>query len=74
MKAYNTILKLTNPRGAVINRNTQRRFEAGEIDKVMHFVTNDLVWVTEEYEELVNSYPNMTVEKIVYKDGEKIIE
>ena len=72
MKAYNTILKLSNPKGAVINRNTQRRFEAGTIDKVMHFVTNDLTWPDEEYQELINHYPNMTVEKIVYKDGEKI--
>ena len=31
-------------------------------------------FLQEEYEELVNSYPNMTVERIVYKDGEKIIE
>lgn len=72
MKAYNTILKLTNPRGVVINRNTQRRFESGTIEKTMHFVTNDLVWPDEEYEELINHYPNLSVERIVYKDGKKI--
>tara|TARA_R110000772_G_scaffold41558_1_gene96760 strand:+ start:354 stop:575 length:222 start_codon:yes stop_codon:yes gene_type:complete len=73
LKAYNTILKLTNPKGAVINRNTQRRFEAGTIEKTMHFVTNDLVWPEEEYEDLLNHYPNMTIDRIVYKNG-KIIE
>jgi hypothetical protein len=71
LKAYNTILKLSNPRGAVINRNTQRRFEAGTIDKVMHFVTHDLVWPEEEYKELINNYPNLDVKRIVYKN-EKI--
>ena len=66
------MLKLTNPKGAVINRNTQRRFEAGTIEKTMHFVTNDLTWPAEEYEELLNHYPNLTVERIVYKDGKRI--
>ena len=74
MKQYNTILKLTNPRGVVINKNNQRRFEAGTIDNVMHFVSHDLIWVKEEYEELVKNYPNMSIEKIVYKNGEKFPE
>ena len=74
MKQYNTILKLTNPRGAVINKNNQRRFESGEIEKTMHFITNDLIWVKEEYEELINQYPNLDVEKIIYKNGEKFPE
>lgn len=72
MKPYTTILKLSNPRGVVINKNTQRRFEAGTIEKTMHFVTHDLIWVTEEHKDLINNYPNMDVEVIKYKDGKRL--
>lgn len=68
MKPYKTVVKLSNPRGAVlVNEDYQpggnlRRYEANEIG--IGILYSDY---SEEDFELIAGVPNMDYEKLVYK-------
>lgn len=74
MKKYTAILKMTNPRGVVINKDTRRRFEVGEVDRSTMYRVHDFKWVISDYKELKRNYPNMDIEVIAYQGDNKVFK
>jgi hypothetical protein len=72
MKKYTAILKMTNPRGVVIYKDTKRRFETGEIERSNLYKAHDFKWMISDYKELKRNYPNMDIEVIAYRLDERI--
>ena len=72
MKLYKTIIKVSNPKGAVMVNDeyypvgTLRRYETGQVDGSVMISSNDLNEIKETYQRM-NKVPNMVLKTIHYK-------
>ena len=79
MKKYKTIIKVSNPKGAVMVNDeyypvgTLRRYERGHVDGSVMLVTNDIQEIRETYQRM-KKVPNMVLKPIHYEWNGKSYE